>query len=216
VHRINDFKNKIVVVYSLRAIIISMLAGDIITFDIGGKIYRASKSILAKYPGTMLYIAASGIEESNHDKPIFIDGNGERFQYVLDYIRFRKVELPSHIGIESFVNDLDYYGFVHVDQEQVENLWEKRKRNDRMSLLCARCIASRYHHNRNRSGCTTEIEEERIGISILLDKNHKESNRYHRTLATMLDEYNLHVKCQNGFLMVVANDERNWNSPFYL
>jgi BTB/POZ domain len=83
----------------------------------------------------MLYIATTSIKESNHDKPIVIDGNAKRFQYILDYVQFRKVQLPSNVGTESVLNDLDYYSFIHVEQEQVENLWEKRRRFDRMSLI---------------------------------------------------------------------------------
>ena len=64
----------------------------IITFNIGGKIYQVSKDLLNKYPDTMLYMVTSEIETNNHNEPIFIDGNSERFPYIIDYMRYQEVD----------------------------------------------------------------------------------------------------------------------------
>lgn len=65
----------------------------------GGKIYRARQSLLLKCPTKMLGTTASEIELRNTNDPIFIDRNGERFQYAIDNMLEGKVELPITISI---------------------------------------------------------------------------------------------------------------------
>jgi BTB/POZ domain len=64
------------------------MKGTIITFDVGGQIYRVSKDLLTRFPNTMLYATVSDVTESNDDDPIFIERNGNRFQYILDYMLY--------------------------------------------------------------------------------------------------------------------------------
>jgi BTB/POZ domain len=145
-------------------------------------------------------MAASDIGESNHNSPIFIDGNEQRFRHVIDYMRYRKVELPEHVGKESFLTDLDYYGFDRVDPNQIENLLEKTKRNERMSLLAAKC---RLMIGCNLSFAVAESDEEKIGLSILLDAEHEEWHLYHLALVSKLDKQNVRV-AYGGFCLIIT------------
>ena len=52
---------------------------------------------------------------TNNTTPIFIDRNGERFAYVLDYMRDNKINLPITIPKAAMVDDLNYYGFDNID-----------------------------------------------------------------------------------------------------
>ena len=95
-----------------------------IEFDVGGTVYKVSKSLLDMFPDTMLASLASprwnqhseqAESESTEQKPIFIDRNGERFQYVLDYMRDNgTVNLPPTISQDAVINDLEFFGFENV------------------------------------------------------------------------------------------------------
>jgi len=56
--------------------------------DVGGHIYKVSRSLLAHYPDTMLArpVSEDWQNDDNKDGAHFIDRNGERFQYVLDSV----------------------------------------------------------------------------------------------------------------------------------
>ena len=92
-----------------------------VTFDVGGSIYRVSRSLLEQFPNTMLArLASKTWQLAAFSDPLFIDRNGERFQYCLDYMRDRgKVVLPATIPKESLIQDLVYYGFEDVDQSTI-------------------------------------------------------------------------------------------------
>lgn len=91
----------------------------IISFDVGGKTYRVSQSLLMKYPTTMLHTASADIETSNINDPIFIDRNGERFQYVIDYMREGQVELPTTVSMDTFLKEMDYFGFDEISLHSI-------------------------------------------------------------------------------------------------
>lgn len=66
-----------------------------VRFDVGGTVYRVSRSLLDLFPDTMLSRMVSetwqdcsqGGDDQKEEPPIFLDRNGDRFQYVLDYMR---------------------------------------------------------------------------------------------------------------------------------
>ena len=100
-----------------------------VEFDVGGTVYKVSKSLLEQHPDTMLTRMASetwnkrdkdgSIKQS---KPLFIERNGKRFQFVLDYMRDGKVSLPIYQEVtkESMLQELEYYGFVDIDSGAIE------------------------------------------------------------------------------------------------
>ena len=103
---------------------------EIVSFDVGGKLYRFCASLLAKYPSTKLAriykkkrnrILESSDSESDNNDVVFLDGNPDRFQYVLDYMRRRYdiMYLPNTVSKEAFLNDLDSYGFDAVDPSTI-------------------------------------------------------------------------------------------------
>ena len=63
---------------------------NIAKFNIGGQQrYEVSRSLLEQYPNTLLTTIASDRWQKNEDTEIFIERNGLRFQFVLDYLRDR-------------------------------------------------------------------------------------------------------------------------------
>lgn len=98
-----------------------------VTFDVGGKLYRVSRSLLEKHPHTIL--AKEGLVRTNdnkdddkhdaHDVPIFIERNGDRFMYVLDYMRDGTVHVPDECIQQSLLLDFKYLQFTNVSPHRI-------------------------------------------------------------------------------------------------
>jgi BTB/POZ domain len=98
----------------------------VVVFDVGGRIFKVRRSLLDSYPDTMLARSASVLwnpttnsqqddnagGKGSSQKPIFIDRDGLRFSYILDYMRDGGVvTLPLTVSRESFVKELEYFSF---------------------------------------------------------------------------------------------------------
>jgi hypothetical protein len=98
-----------------------------VVFNVGGTTYEVSRSLLEKYPNTMLARMTSETWDPQDDncdqpdaKPFFIERDSERFGYCLDYMRDAgHVFLPYTVSKEAFLQDLAYYGFDAVDVDAV-------------------------------------------------------------------------------------------------
>ena len=84
-----------------------------VKFNIGGLIHEVSQSVLDMHPDSMLAKSASELwkKESN----IFIERDGARFRFVLDYMRDGKVNSPSD-------------GVKRDSNGRAEILWNRRNR----------------------------------------------------------------------------------------
>lgn len=87
-----------------------------VKFNVGGTKYEVSTSLLDRYPSSMLAIVSSErwAQEGSNDE-IFIERNGLRFQYVLDYMRESSVQLPLSVPRALFVADLEYFALDFSD-----------------------------------------------------------------------------------------------------
>lgn len=83
---------------------------QVVTFDVGGTIYRVSRTLLDSHPNTMLARIASDTWNTGNGKAIFIERSGTRFECVLDYLRDGSVSVPLSVSKEALKTDLDYYG----------------------------------------------------------------------------------------------------------
>jgi BTB/POZ domain len=106
---------------------------ETVTFDVGGHIFKIKRSLLEMYPSSILYKSMNDErdqwvdEDSDFDslqksivKHIFIDRDGYRFSYVLDYMRDDgKVILPVSISKEAFINELTHYGFEVINTDSI-------------------------------------------------------------------------------------------------
>jgi len=117
-----------------------------VRFDVGGKIYKVARSLLDQYPDTMLARLVSktwspgndvdsrvneGEEKSDNkdgcnqtsgddkDAAVYIERDGQRFRYCLDYMRDGCVHLPPSIPKKAFLQDLAYYGFEDIDPSRI-------------------------------------------------------------------------------------------------
>jgi len=104
------------------------MASKTIRFNVGGLIYEVSRSLLAQHPDTMLarMISKEWQPEEGPGKDdcaLFIERDGERFRYCLDYMRNAgSVALPSTISKDEFLKDLTYYGFQGINASEITTM----------------------------------------------------------------------------------------------
>eukprot|EP00957_Ditylum_brightwellii_P042874 3245381-Ditylum_brightwellii.AAC.1 len=89
---------------------------SICRFNVGGRKYEVSKSLLEQHPNTMLARISSEQWQKDPEAEIFIDQDGDRFRYCLDYLRFGSVVLPVTVAKKAVLQDLAYYGVEDVDE----------------------------------------------------------------------------------------------------
>jgi hypothetical protein len=92
---------------------------ELVKFNIGGKLYQISKSLLEMHSNTMLAKSASENWQKDPEAEIFIERNGIRFQFVLDYLRDGQVTLPVTESKEMLISELEYFG-VEYDEEMID------------------------------------------------------------------------------------------------
>jgi hypothetical protein len=94
---------------------------NIVHLNVGGTRYEVSQSLIKMYPDTML---ARKIREEwrsvLNNQEIFIDRNGLRFQYVLDYMRNEKAHVADNDFKESVLKELEYFGFENVPLDSID------------------------------------------------------------------------------------------------
>jgi hypothetical protein len=89
---------------------------DIAKFNVGGQHYEVSRSLLQSHPDTMLAKSASDQWQEDPESEIFIERDGARFRFVMDYLRDGNVTLPITETKEAFVAELEYYNIaINVD-----------------------------------------------------------------------------------------------------
>jgi hypothetical protein len=115
------------------------MSQTIIKFNIGGIRYEVSQSLLQSYPDTMLAKCAAEQWHKDPNAETFIDRNGLRFQYVLDYLRDGKVYLPPTVAKASLISDLQYYGVENIQEDKMDDSLlkglSKKKRKVLIMLL---------------------------------------------------------------------------------
>ena len=101
---------------------------DIIKVNVGGNIYTTTRSTLTRYPNFMLGAMFSGRMPTTKDEDgnYWIDGNGDMFRYVLDFLRRGCLTLPVNFqGHELLEKEADFYQIP----ELIEGIREKNRKN---------------------------------------------------------------------------------------
>jgi BTB/POZ domain len=93
---------------------------EIIHLNVGGTHYKISRSLIEQYPATVLAKMISKEWSSSDNNEIFIDRNGQRFRYVLDYMRDQKAHLAMDVSKDSILTELDYFGFGNVPLDSID------------------------------------------------------------------------------------------------
>ena len=94
-----------------------------VIFNVGGKHYEVSRSLIERFPNTILARMTSELwfgSDKAKDEPIFIERDRERFRYCLDYMRDGRVSVSTTASKDGIVKDLEYYGFEGIDSAAIE------------------------------------------------------------------------------------------------
>ena len=95
----------------------SLTMSKLFKLNVGGTRFEVSDSLLDQFPDSMLRRLTSEAWNREDDAEIFIERNGQRFQYVLDFMRDSTVALPLAIPRAQFVLDLEYYNIDYEDSK---------------------------------------------------------------------------------------------------
>jgi hypothetical protein len=92
------------------------------SFNVGGTLYDVAKDTILKFEDTMLAKLVSDRWNKDGDKcQIFIDRDGERFKYILDWYRNGKMIVPRWL-IDAVRSDVEYFGLPEDAIEQSNSL----------------------------------------------------------------------------------------------
>mmetsp|Transcript_37935 Transcript_37935/g.57745 ORF Transcript_37935/g.57745 Transcript_37935/m.57745 type:complete len:200 (+) Transcript_37935:604-1203(+) len=94
---------------------------DICRFNVGGHKYQVSRYLLKQHPNTMLARISSEQWQKDPKAEIFVDRNGDRFQYCLDYLRDGFVSIPVTVPKKALLQDFAYYGVEGVDEASIDD-----------------------------------------------------------------------------------------------
>ena len=94
---------------------------ETVKFNVGGTIYEVSRSLLERYPDTMLAKSASERCQEDSRSEIFIERDGDLFRHVLSYLRDGRVVLPLTASREGLMLELQYYGLDGVEKENIDD-----------------------------------------------------------------------------------------------
>lgn len=127
-----------------------------VKFNVGGRHYEVPRSLIETLPSTMLGRMTSETWQKDPEATLFIDRNGERFQYCLDYMRDGAVWLPLNVPKEGILLDLDYFGFEEVDTTKIhggrsnlaagQHLIKCKEEHERVFLTCMENVQAAEQH----------------------------------------------------------------------
>lgn len=90
------------------------------SFNVGGTLYDVAKTTILKFEDTMLAKLVSD-KWNKGNEVIFIDRDGERFKYILDWYRNGKIIVPRWL-LETVRSDVEYFGLPEDAIEQSNSL----------------------------------------------------------------------------------------------
>ena len=135
--------------------------------NIGGTRYEVSNSLLDQFQDSMLRRITSDTWNNESNDPlldpdltkkdeIFIERDGGRFKFVLDYMRDGEVSLPLSIPRQQLVSDMEYYG---IDFDETRITLGVANPNDAFHKL------SEYYYEKERFKKIFETKRNDIEIS---------------------------------------------------
>jgi len=83
---------------------------DTVIFNVGGQCFEILRYKIESQPSTMLASLLSDIgTDVVSGKPLFVDANPDRFQYILDWYRYGELFVPSHCSIKAILRDCRFF-----------------------------------------------------------------------------------------------------------
>mmetsp|Transcript_26180 Transcript_26180/g.61070 ORF Transcript_26180/g.61070 Transcript_26180/m.61070 type:complete len:263 (-) Transcript_26180:44-832(-) len=81
---------------------------DTVVFNVGGEHFEVLQQMIRSKPDTLL---CTMLDDLGRDKtkPIFVNGNAQRFRHILDWYRYGSICLPSSMGIEEMRRECAFF-----------------------------------------------------------------------------------------------------------
>jgi hypothetical protein len=90
-----------------------------IRLNIGGTIYDTDEVTLKKFPETLLgAMMTSSKAMTNNRNEFFFDRDGTLFQYIINYYKTGKIEIPENVPIEIFLAEIKYWQLPDITEPQ--------------------------------------------------------------------------------------------------
>jgi len=106
---------------------------EMVTLNVGGKIFVTTTTTLTKDTKSMLYAMFSGkyLSKKESNGGHFIDRDGKHFRYILNFLRDGGIDLPedSH-SLQQIVREARFYqveGLVRIVLEKIQRVQERTK-----------------------------------------------------------------------------------------
>eukprot|EP00435_Cladocopium_sp_Y103_P047792 s687_g14.t1 len=158
---------------------------DLVTFNVGGKIYQVLREpTLSLHPNSLLTQMA---EDQKDDKPIFVEGDQDLFKFVIDYHRDRKVHLPINISKSAVLHELKRFGLEATEDQIVEDAvrfssvkkkmidWqgesEKMWKSAAEELLCSGIMKAAVERSNNDRGEGFKVARSDVQKALGLDES---------------------------------------------
>ena len=99
----------------------NLTSSNIFCFNVGGVKYDVSRATLELHPECMLTkMISKNWNEDETNRTFFIDRDGSRFRYVLDFMRDGGcIHIPITESPAAICQELDYFGFSNVPQDSI-------------------------------------------------------------------------------------------------
>ena len=106
---------------------------DIITLNIGGRIYSTKRSTIMENVDQQSFLALLIQNQSNE---YFIDRDGKYFSYILNYFREKKLHLPENFNDwKQFLAETRFYQIDRLSNEIENRLNQKNEENFQIKLI---------------------------------------------------------------------------------
>jgi len=89
-----------------------------VTFNVGGQHFEVLRSTVARFPSALLQQLTEDLDMDD-EKPIYVEANRTRFEYILDFYRYGKVRIPCTVPKEAMWADVNFF-LLPVKEEDIE------------------------------------------------------------------------------------------------
>lgn len=88
---------------------------DYVTFSVGGKEYSCSRLSLKEIKGSIFEILfADDRSEDWNDKIIFFDRDYCHFDFIFNYIKYKKLDFKDMFNLEELKTEAEFYGLAEI------------------------------------------------------------------------------------------------------
>lgn len=83
---------------------------DVATFIVGGRTFQILEQTVRSRGGTLLCDLLDDPERKNKCTPIYVEGDSDRFRYILDWYRYGTICVPFTVSLEEITRECAFFG----------------------------------------------------------------------------------------------------------